>query len=99
MPDKRPTIASLYKKYVGKTAMYYMLDRYGSNAKREATGKGPGSLKEKAIWVRVKVIDVRTQWGRVDALITPLDGGGSVWCRIDAEDTKHSKLELIPDKE
>lgn len=33
--------------------------------------------------VRVQVLDVRHVWGRIDVLITPLAGEGSVWVTRD----------------
>ena len=37
-----------------------------------------------SILVRVEVVDTRSQFGRVDALIRPVDGEGEMWVSLDS---------------
>ena len=34
--------------------------------------------------IRIKVLDVRTAWGRMDCLISPIEGYGTKWISLDS---------------
>ncbi len=43
--------------------------------------------------VKVKVLDLRQVWNRIDALITPISGEGETW--IDADRLKEPRITVI----
>lgn len=44
----------------------------------------PSSNGKTSILVEVRVVDTRSQFGRTDALITPVNGSGEMWVAIDS---------------
>ena len=44
------------------------------------------SVRQPALWFEVEILDARANYGRVDVLVTPVAGSGSVW--VNAERVK-----------
>lgn len=43
----------------------------------------PSGSRKESIFVEVRVVDTRSQFGRVDVRISPVAGSGSMWVSLD----------------
>lgn len=42
-----------------------------------------GTIEQGGLVIQVKISDVREMWGRLQALVSPVSGSGSVWVMVD----------------
>jgi len=42
-----------------------------------------GTMMHGGLTIQVKISDVRELWGRLQALVSPVAGSGSVWVMVD----------------
>lgn len=84
-------VAELYRKFVDREAMLYILTTPARRStKPDKLAKYPDEKIACGITVHVRITNVRSLFGQKQVLVTPLDGSGSAWVKVD------HRLKLLP---